>query len=185
MNLMHRLDQIHAKDMGFVVVLFGGQSAEREISLQSGKAVAGALIELGIKHQLVDVGPDMATWDTEPVTITTPVFSADYSPTTYAWTTDPNAATADPNFTVTISGADTATPTVTITKSSFSDYAKIINAGFEGNIVPINPSADEVLGLKCYPDPLFIRIEIINLPGRLAVFVYSLPDCHDSASFQK
>ncbi len=61
MNLMQRLEQIHAKDMGLVAVLFGGQSAEREISLQSGKAVADALMELEIEHQLVDVGPDIVT----------------------------------------------------------------------------------------------------------------------------
>ena len=30
--------------------------------------------------------------------------------------------------------------------------ANMQKAGFEGPIIPINPSADEVLGLKCYPD---------------------------------
>jgi acetyltransferase len=27
----------------------------------------------------------------------------------------------------------------------------IIKAGFAGKIYPINPKADEILGLKCYP----------------------------------
>lgn len=30
--------------------------------------------------------------------------------------------------------------------------ANLIKGGFEGPIVPINPAADDVLGLKCYPD---------------------------------
>ena len=30
--------------------------------------------------------------------------------------------------------------------------ANLIEGGFEGQIVPVNPSADEILGLKCYPD---------------------------------
>ncbi len=29
--------------------------------------------------------------------------------------------------------------------------ANLIESGFKGNIVPVNPSAEEVLGLKCYP----------------------------------
>lgn len=59
MNLLHRLDQIKPADLGFVAVLYGGESAEREISLQSGRAVADAMQELGIRNQLVDVGPDI------------------------------------------------------------------------------------------------------------------------------
>ena len=30
--------------------------------------------------------------------------------------------------------------------------ANLIDSKFAGPVVPINPSADEVLGLKCYPD---------------------------------
>ena len=30
--------------------------------------------------------------------------------------------------------------------------ANLIKGGFEGKIIPVNPSADEVLGLPCYPD---------------------------------
>ena len=31
--------------------------------------------------------------------------------------------------------------------------ANLIDSGFEGEIVPVNPSADDVLGLPCYPRP--------------------------------
>lgn len=44
------------KQLGRVGVLFGGQSAEREISLQSGAAVIAALQEAGIDHVVLDVG---------------------------------------------------------------------------------------------------------------------------------
>jgi D-alanine-D-alanine ligase len=37
-------------------VLYGGLSAEREISLQSGAAVLAALVEAGIEHVAIDVG---------------------------------------------------------------------------------------------------------------------------------
>ena len=30
--------------------------------------------------------------------------------------------------------------------------ADLIDGGFEGAVVPVNPDAPEVLGLKCYPD---------------------------------
>ncbi|MBT5330944.1 MAG: D-alanine--D-alanine ligase [Porticoccaceae bacterium] len=59
MSLLQRLEQVKPADLGFVAVLYGGESAEREISLQSGRAVADALQQLGIRNQLVDVGPDV------------------------------------------------------------------------------------------------------------------------------
>lgn len=30
--------------------------------------------------------------------------------------------------------------------------ANLIKGGFEGRVIPVNPSADEILGLRCYPD---------------------------------
>ena len=30
--------------------------------------------------------------------------------------------------------------------------ANMIESGFEGKIIPINPSADEIMDLPCYPD---------------------------------
>ena len=30
--------------------------------------------------------------------------------------------------------------------------ANLINGGYQGTIVPVNPKADEILGLKCYHD---------------------------------
>lgn len=46
------------KSLGRVGVLYGGQSAEREISLQSGEAVLAALANLGIDHVALDIGRD-------------------------------------------------------------------------------------------------------------------------------
>lgn len=45
------------QQLGRVGVLFGGQSSEREISLQTGAAVMAALDELGIEYLGIDVGP--------------------------------------------------------------------------------------------------------------------------------
>lgn len=50
------LDAALKKQIGRVGVLFGGLSAEREISLQSGAAVVAALTEAGIEHVAIDVG---------------------------------------------------------------------------------------------------------------------------------
>src|ERR1041384_1115182 len=44
-----------------VAVLMGGWSAEREVSLRSGKACADALVRLGYRVTPVDVGRDVAT----------------------------------------------------------------------------------------------------------------------------
>ena len=47
------------KQLGRVGVLFGGLSAEREISLQSGAAVIAALVEAGVDHVAIDVGDNI------------------------------------------------------------------------------------------------------------------------------
>ena len=47
-------------DFGKVAVLFGGTSAEREVSLMSGKACATALRNAGFTVTEVDVGYDIA-----------------------------------------------------------------------------------------------------------------------------
>jgi D-alanine-D-alanine ligase len=44
------------KQLGRIGILFGGQSAEREISLQSGAAVIAALAEAGVDFVALDVG---------------------------------------------------------------------------------------------------------------------------------
>jgi D-alanine-D-alanine ligase len=44
-----------------VAVLMGGWSAEREVSLRSGKACAEALVRLGFRVTRIDVGRDIAT----------------------------------------------------------------------------------------------------------------------------
>ncbi|MBI4357386.1 MAG: D-alanine--D-alanine ligase [Gammaproteobacteria bacterium] len=44
--------------LGKVAVLMGGQSAEREISLKSGKAVLAALMSEGVQAEGIDLGPN-------------------------------------------------------------------------------------------------------------------------------
>jgi D-alanine-D-alanine ligase len=48
-------------EFGRVAVLMGGQSAEREISLNSGHAVLDALVNKGIDAEALDVGDDVLT----------------------------------------------------------------------------------------------------------------------------
>lgn len=48
---------VDARKFGKVAVLYGGISAEREISLLSGAAVCDALLRLDVDAHLVDVGP--------------------------------------------------------------------------------------------------------------------------------
>jgi D-alanine-D-alanine ligase len=50
------LDENFKQQLGRVGVLLGGQSSEREISLQSGYAVVAALKEAGVDHVAIDVG---------------------------------------------------------------------------------------------------------------------------------
>ena len=50
------IDEALKSRLGRVGVLFGGQSAEREISLQSGTAVINALKEAGIDPVVIDIG---------------------------------------------------------------------------------------------------------------------------------
>lgn len=50
------LDESIKRELGRVGVLLGGQSAEREISLQSGAAVTAALKEIGLDPIVIDVG---------------------------------------------------------------------------------------------------------------------------------
>ncbi|KQQ67707.1 D-alanine--D-alanine ligase [Pseudomonas sp. Leaf127] len=47
------------KDFGRVAVLFGGKSAEREVSLKSGAAVLEALLSAGVDAFGIDVGDDL------------------------------------------------------------------------------------------------------------------------------
>ncbi|MES2825825.1 MAG: D-alanine--D-alanine ligase [Pseudomonadota bacterium] len=52
------IEEHFKKQLGRVGVLLGGQSSEREISLQSGAAVVAALVEAGVEHVAIDVGPN-------------------------------------------------------------------------------------------------------------------------------
>lgn len=53
------IDESFKKQLGRVGVLFGGLSAEREISLQSGNAVVAALAEAGVDHVAIDVSENV------------------------------------------------------------------------------------------------------------------------------
>ncbi|MGH8438295.1 MAG: D-alanine--D-alanine ligase [Pseudomonas sp.] len=50
---------IAVKDFGRVAVLYGGKSAEREVSLKSGAAVIEALASAGVDVVAIDVGDDL------------------------------------------------------------------------------------------------------------------------------
>ena len=45
--------------LGHVVVLMGGMSVEREISLLSGQAVYAGLVRLGVDCEVIDVGANV------------------------------------------------------------------------------------------------------------------------------
>lgn len=53
------ISEAFKKQLGRVGVLYGGLSAEREISLQSGAAVIEALVEAGVDHIAIDVGDNI------------------------------------------------------------------------------------------------------------------------------
>lgn len=44
----------------------------------------------------------------------------------------------------------------------------LVNGGYEGEIYPINPKADEILGRRCYPN-------VSDVPGEIDVAVFAIP----------
>ena len=57
MNIAGRIQR--ASDFGKVAVLMGGVSAEREVSLKSGRAVHAALLQRGVDAHAIDAGYDV------------------------------------------------------------------------------------------------------------------------------
>ncbi len=55
------MSTIELQGFGRVAVLYGGESAEREVSLNSGKAVCNALVERGVDAFLIDVDSQVVT----------------------------------------------------------------------------------------------------------------------------
>ena len=53
-------------------------------------------------------------------------------------------------------------------KLGYSTVKNIIDGGYQGNIYPINPKADEILGLKCYRS-------VQEIPGKVDVAVIVIP----------
>ena len=44
----------------------------------------------------------------------------------------------------------------------------LINGGYEGEILPVNPKADEILGRKCYRS-------VLDIPGKVDIAVFAIP----------
>jgi D-alanine-D-alanine ligase len=59
MSALSLHSQVPVRDFGRVAVLFGGTSAEREVSLKSGQAVLQALLDAGVDAFGIDVGADL------------------------------------------------------------------------------------------------------------------------------
>ena len=47
----------------------------------------------------------------------------------------------------------------------------IIESGFQGDVYPINPNADEILGKNCYPS-------VSDVPDEIDLAVISIPSAH-------
>lgn len=54
------------------------------------------------------------------------------------------------------------------TKSGHTILKNVIENGYEGDVYPINPNADEILGLKAYPS-------ILDVPGEVDLVFFLLP----------
>jgi len=53
-------------------------------------------------------------------------------------------------------------------KLGHTTLKNIINSGYKGRIYPVNKNADEILGLKCYPD-------VRDIPGDIDLIIFSVP----------
>ena len=60
-------------------------------------------------------------------------------------------------------------------KVGYEVLSNLLNAGFEGTLVPVNPSADEVLGLRCYKD-----LKSAGIPIDMGVIAVPTPYVHDA-----
>ncbi len=60
-------------------------------------------------------------------------------------------------------------------KIGYTVVQNIIQSGYEGKIFPINPSADEILGLKCYPTiadvPDAVDSAVVTVPAKFVLDV--------------
>ena len=53
-------------------------------------------------------------------------------------------------------------------KIGYTVVKNIIDSGYKGPIYPINPSAPEILGLKCYPS-------VLDVPGDIDAAAITVP----------
>jgi len=52
-------------------------------------------------------------------------------------------------------------------KVGYSILKNLISSGFEGEIVPVNPNADEILGIKCSPHVRKVDLVVIVVPAKM------------------
>lgn len=64
-------------------------------------------------------------------------------------------------------------------KLGYAVLKNILDAGFKGKVYPVNPKADEILGLKCYPSikdvPGEVELVVVIVPARFTPSV--IQDC--------
>ena len=53
-------------------------------------------------------------------------------------------------------------------KMGFQCVKSLVESGFQGEIYPVNPSTDKILGLKCYPN-------ILSIPGEVDLAIIVVP----------
>lgn len=63
-------------------------------------------------------------------------------------------------------------------KLGYSVLNNIVQYGYPGKVYPINPKADEILGLKCYPS-------VLNVPDPIELAVIVIPAKHVAAALEE
>jgi acyl-CoA synthetase (NDP forming) len=59
-------------------------------------------------------------------------------------------------------------------KVGYSVLKNLMDANYDGELVPVNPNADEVLGLKAYPKVKKVDLAIIVVPASIVPSVLEL-----------
>ncbi|MCS7120619.1 MAG: acetate--CoA ligase family protein [Nitrososphaerota archaeon] len=61
------------------------------------------------------------------------------------------------------------------TKVGHKVFKNLLDSGFPGDVFPINPQADQILGVKCYPDvnsvPSEVDLAVIAVPAKIVPIV--------------
>ncbi len=64
------------------------------------------------------------------------------------------------------------------TKLGYGVLSNIIEHGYPGQVYPINPNADEILGLKCYPS-------VLDVPGPVDLAVIVIPNKYVAGALEE